>query len=103
MSKQAPSRRQVLAGLAGGVIALPGAARAFSVEPLDAGSAELYRNACLARNPLYHDDLVKEVVALLDGEGVEMTPDAVRQALSAASCPYCGCNLAEVADAAPGS
>ena len=98
MTTQRPSRRQLLAGLAGGVIALPSAARAFSVEPLEGAPAEIYRNACTARNPLYHDDLVKEVVTLLDGEGVATTPDTVRQALSALSCPYCGCNLAEAAD-----
>lgn len=98
MTIQRPSRRQLLAGLAGGAIALPSGARAFSVEPLDAGSAEIYRNACTARNPLFHDDLVKEVVTLLDSEGVATTPDAVRQALSRLSCPYCGCNLAEATD-----
>ena len=95
MSKQQPSRRQLLTGLAAGMIALPNAARAFSVEPLDGNAEQLYRSACLARHPAYHDELVNEMVLLLDSEGVETTPEAVRQALGAVSCPFCGCNLAQ--------
>ena len=102
MSKQQPSRRHLLAGLAASVVALPNAARAFSVEPLDGNAEQLYRSACLARHPAYHDELVNEMVMLLDGEGIETTPGAVRQALSAVSCPFCGCNLAQGPDDRPG-
>ncbi len=98
MSRPHPTRRRLLAGLAGGLLAAPTAARAFTVEPMAPADAEIYRNACAARHPAYHDDLVAELSARLAAAGIETSPDALRQALAAASCPLCGCTLA----AAPG-
>ncbi len=101
MSNRAPTRRSLLSGLAGGLLAVPlaGTARAFTVEPMSPAATELYRAACQARHPGYHDELVAEVVSLLRAEGIETDAAAVRRALTAAACPLCGCTLAELPEA----
>jgi hypothetical protein len=48
--------------------------------------------ACRARNQ-YHDQLVREVMAILDGQGV--AEEQKREVLRAMTCPLCGCTLAE--------
>jgi hypothetical protein len=98
------SRRRLLTGLAAApVLTTAAGARAFTIEPLDPAAAEAYRTACTARHPAYHEELVDELVAELRDRGVETDRAAVRQALSAASCPLCGCTLAALPEGPSGS
>jgi hypothetical protein len=80
----------MLAGAAAAAGLWPSAARAFRIEE-DEVREQLYLAACETQNA--HDQLVRELIAQLEGtEGHEKAVETVR----AMSCPVCGCRLANV-------
>ena len=84
----------VLAGAAAAFGLRPGTARALRFEE-DEFQERRYLAACEERNA--HTDLVRELIAKLEGaEGHDKAVALVR----AMACPVCGCKLAAAVDAA---
>ncbi len=69
-----------------------GKAFALTLREATPGEAEAYQLACQTRNQ-YHDQLVREVMAILDGQGV--AEEQKQEVLRAMTCPLCGCTLAQ--------
>ena len=82
-----------LSGLGAGAALLAARpATAFTQKPMDAETHKLYANACGAPEAkAYHQQLLDEAKAQLPSG----TSDAdIEAALSALTCPICGCRLA---------
>lgn len=69
-----------------------GKAFALTLREATPAEAEAYRLACQTRN-LYHDQLVREVLAILDGQN--LPDDRKQEVLRAMTCPLCGCSLTQ--------
>jgi hypothetical protein len=92
------SRRQLLTGTALASAALGagvGTARAFGIEEPAVSLADQYRAAraaCVAGSQTYHEKVLADVLALIDGQ--ELPDDERRRIVAGATCPLCGCSLA---------
>jgi len=99
MRKQKLDRRRVLglglgAGAAGTLLA--GTARGFQIQDMPPATERLYRLACEA--PARHAQLLAEIDAQLAGRRLgESEIQAIR---AKATCPLCGCALAQADPAA---
>jgi hypothetical protein len=77
--------------LAGVGALVAGPALALTVREATPAEAEAYVAACRARLT-DHDQLVREVLALLDGQN--LNEDKKQEILRTLTCPLCGCALA---------
>ncbi len=82
-----------LSGLGAGVALLTGKpAAAFTQKPMDAETHKLYANACGGPEATaYHQQLLTEAKAQLPSG---ISEGEIEAALSALTCPICGCRLA---------
>jgi len=82
-----------LAGVGVGALLLPGrqAAAALKLSPMDAETHAAYKNACGGPEVrAYHDQLLADARAKYAGT---MSDKDLEAALSALTCPICGCRL----------
>jgi hypothetical protein len=77
-------------------VAASGAARAWTVQPMNVATHKLYADRCKLATDGYHEQLAAEERTRLAGTMSEAQIDA---ALAALRCPICGCPV--VAMAAP--
>lgn len=87
-------RRSFLGGLALAMAAGPAAA--LTIDENDARE-RLYLSACESRTA--HEQLVAELVAQLDGNTQDVSPELHAQNIErvkAMSCPVCGCKLGAI-------
>jgi hypothetical protein len=77
--------------LAGAGAFVAGSAFALTVREATPTESEAYIAACQAR-VTDHDQLVREVLELLDGQN--LSEDKKQEVLRALTCPLCGCTLA---------
>ncbi len=96
MSHHAFPRRRFLgiAGLAGASVAA-GTAQAFQIQDAPPATRELYRLACEA--PSKHLQLLAEIDAQLAGR--QLSADDIQAIKARATCPICGCGLADASGA----
>ncbi|MCC7274647.1 MAG: twin-arginine translocation signal domain-containing protein [Alphaproteobacteria bacterium] len=102
------SRRRFLAAAAGGGTAIllgwPRDARAFSVQPMDAPTAEAFANACGAAAA--EDHRLRALAFLRENAagpvGQRLSPEAADALLARTTCPVCGCIIGPL-EAPPGS
>ncbi len=99
------SRRRLISGAS--LVALGAAAlgarpaRALSIEPADAGTANLIANHCSASHDGLHRELVAELRTQLEARGVAIDTAALTAELQRATCPICGCPLILAEQALP--
>lgn len=82
-----------LVGVCAGALLLPGrpTMAALKLSPMDAETHAAYRSACGGPEVrAYHDQLLAEARAKLAGS---MSAQELDQALTALTCPICGCRL----------
>lgn len=98
MMSRALDRRRFLArlALAGAALAVARPAAALTLEE-NAPRERLLLSACESRTA--HDQLIQELVAQLDGNASDVSPEAHAQNIErvkAMSCPVCGCALGAI-------
>jgi len=105
MSQHAHPRRRFLglgAALASGAVGVgtlgAGTARAFEIQDAPPATRDLYRLACEA--PAKHVQLLAEIDAQLAGR--HLSADDIQAIKARATCPLCGCSLAQADHAVPG-
>jgi hypothetical protein len=81
-----------LGGLGAGAALLAGKSAAFTEKAMDAETHKLYANACGGPEAkAYHQQLLDEAKAQLPSD---ISNAEIEAALSALTCPICGCRLA---------
>lgn len=86
-------RRRFLSStlLASAGVLASGQAFALTLREATPAESEAYQLACRARYQ-DHDQLVREIMAILDGQGV--AEEQKQEILRTMTCPLCGCSLA---------